>query len=135
MNYWLMKSEPHEYGWDDLVAEKEGIWDGVRNHQAANNLRAMEKGDRALFYHSGKGPEAVGIVEVSAAGLIDPTDETGKWPTVKVKPIEKLAAPVSLKAMKADPKLADLAIVRQSRLSVAPVREAEWKAILALAGE
>lgn len=131
--YWLMKSEPDVYGWDDLVAQGEGIWDGVRNHRARANLAAMEVGDRALFYHSNIGKEAVGIVEISESGLTDPTDPTGKWAAVKVRPIEKLASPVSLAAIKAEPALAGSEIVRQSRLSVAELSLAEWRAILRLA--
>ena len=84
--YWLMKSEPFKYSWDDLVAEKEGTWDGVRNHRAKNNLAAMKVGDQAFFYHSREGLEIVGICEVSVAGITDPTDETGKWAAVKVVP-------------------------------------------------
>src|SRR3990167_9556859 len=95
--YWLMKSEPDAYGWDDLVAEGEGTWDGVRNYRARNNLAAMEVGDLAFFYHSNIGKEIVGIVEISASGLPDPTDDTGKWAAVKVRPVEKLRRPVTLK--------------------------------------
>ncbi len=132
--YWLMKSEPDAYGWDDLVAEGEGTWDGVRNHRAKNNLMAMEVGDRALFYHSNIGKEIVGIVEISASGLTDPSDPTGKWASVKVKPIEKLPRPVTLKEIKAEPRLAETELVKLSRLSVAEVRPAEWKLILKMAG-
>lgn len=131
--YWLMKSEPEAYGWDDLVAEGEGTWDGVRNYRARNNLAAMKKGDKAFFYHSNVGKEIVGIVEVSAAGIADPTDATGKWAAVKVKPVEKLARPVTLKQIKAEPALADIELIRQSRLSVAEIRPAEWKRILLMA--
>ncbi|GGD89686.1 ubiquinol-cytochrome c reductase [Tsuneonella deserti] len=128
--YWLMKSEPDVYGWDDLVAEGEGIWDGVRNYRARNNLAAMKVGDRAFFYHSNIGKEVVGIVEISVAGLPDPTDDSGKWASVKVKPVEKLARPVTLARIKAEPALADSEIIRQSRLSVAELRPAEWQVIL-----
>lgn len=131
--YWLMKSEPDAYGWDDLVAEGEGIWDGVRNHRAKNNLAAMRKGDKAFFYHSNVGKEVVGIVEISAAGLADPTDPDGKWAAVKVKPVEKLPRAVTLKEMKAEPALADCELIRQSRLSVAEIQPAEWKKILQMA--
>ena len=130
--YWLLKSEPDAYGWDDLVAEGEGTWDGVRNHRAANNLRAMKRGDEAFFYHSNEGKEIVGIVKVSKAGLTDPTDPDGRWASVKVKPVRKLARPVTLKDMKADAALADCELVRQSRLSVAELRPSEWRHILAL---
>jgi len=131
-SYWLMKSEPDAYGWDDLVEEKEGTWDGVRNHRAANNLRAMEVGDEAFFYHSNKGLEIVGIVRISHAGLTDPTDPEGKWAAVKVKPVKKLDRPVTLKEIKADPALADMELVKLSRLSVAVVRPEEWDHIIAL---
>ena len=134
MNYWLMKSEPDAYGWDDLVAEGEGTWDGVRNHRAANNLRAMQPGDLAFFYHSNIGLEIVGIVEISVSGIPDPSDETGKWAAVKVKPVRKLAHSVTLKQIKADPKLADMELVRLSRLSVAAVTAEEWDYINAMAG-
>lgn len=134
-HYWLMKSEPDAYGWDDLVAEGEGTWDGVKNAQAANNLKAMQKGDQVFFYHSRTGLEVVGIMEVSEEHRPDVTTDPERWVVVKVKPVRKLARPVSLKAMKQNPKLEDLAILRQSRLSVAPVKEVEWKAILEMAGE
>ena len=131
--YWLLKSEPDAYGWDNLVAEGEGTWDGVRNHRAANNLRAMKKGDKAFFYHSNIGLEIVGIVTISQAGLTDPGDPEGKWAAVKVKPVEKLAHPVTLKAIKADPALADMELVRLSRLSVSELTRAEWDYVLGMA--
>ena len=133
-NYWLMKSEPDAYSWDDLVAEGEGTWDGVRNHRAANNLRAMQVGDQAFFYHSNVGLEIVGIVEISVAGLTDPSDPDGKWAAVKVKPVRKLARAVTLKEIKATPALAEMELVKLSRLSVAEVRPDEWQLILSLAG-
>ncbi|MEM6475603.1 MAG: EVE domain-containing protein [Pseudomonadota bacterium] len=132
-NYWLMKSEPFKYGWDDLVDEKEGLWDGVRNHTAKLNLRAMEVGDEAFFYHSREGLEIVGIVEVTVAGIGDPTDETGKWAAVKIKPKEKFAHPVSLKAIKGETRLADCELVRLSRLSVAKIKPEEWNLICEMA--
>lgn len=131
-NYWLMKSEPDVYGWDHLVAEGEGTWDGVRNHRAANNLRAMKVGDEAFFYHSNIGLEIVGIMKVSQAGLTDPNDPDGKWPAVKVKPVRKLKRAVSLKEIKADPALAEMELIKQSRLSVGIVRPEEWDYIVAL---
>jgi predicted RNA-binding protein with PUA-like domain len=130
--YWLMKSEPDAYGWNDLVKEGEGTWDGVRNHRAANNLRAMEVGDEAFFYHSNIGKEIVGIATISVAGLIDPSDPDGKWAAVKVKPVRKLKRPISLAQIKADPKLAEMEMIRLSRLSVAEVTGEEWDYILAL---
>jgi predicted RNA-binding protein with PUA-like domain len=133
--YWLMKSEPDVYSYDDLVAEGEGTWDGVRNHTAAINLRAMKVGDEAFFYHSNIGLEVVGIMTVSKEHFIDPTDEKARFVAVKVKPVRKIANPVTLKAIKANPKLADMQLIRQSRLSVAPVSPVEWKEILKMAGE
>ena len=132
-NYWLMKSEPFKYSWDDLVAEEEGVWDGVRNHLAKNNLAAMEVGDEAFFYHSREGLEIVGIAEISVAGICDPTDETGKWAAVKIKPKRKFERPVSLKQIKAEPKLADCELVRLSRLSVAKITAEEWQIICEMA--
>lgn len=128
--YWLMKSEPDAYSWDDLVAEGEGTWDGVRNHRAANNLRAMQVGDEAFFYHSNIGKEIVGIAVISQSGLADPTDPEGKWAAVRVKPVRKLARPVTLAQIKADPALAEMELIRLSRLSVAVVTPEEWEYIL-----
>ena len=133
MRYWLMKSEPDVYGWDDLVRDGEGVWDGVRNYRARNNLAAMQAGDQAFFYHSNIGKEIVGIVTISQGGLSDPTDSTGTWAAVKVKPERKLARPVTLAAIKAEPRLAQSEIVRQSRLSVCELTEAEWKVLLEMA--
>lgn len=131
--YWLMKSEPDAYGWDDLVAEGEGTWDGVRNYRARNNLAAMAVGDRAFFYHSNIGKEIVGIVEISEAGLADPTDESGKWAAVRVRPVEKLKRPVTLAEIKADPELQETELIRLSRLSVAEIQAEEWARIIDLA--
>ncbi|WP_295525744.1 EVE domain-containing protein [Novosphingobium sp. Chol11] len=131
---WLMKSEPDVYGWDDLVAEGEGTWDGVRNHLAARNLRTMQVGDLAFFYHSNIGKEIVGIAQISAGGLTDPTDPEGKWAAVKVKPLAKLAAPVTLATIKATEALAAMDLLRLSRLSVSAVRPDEWALILEMAG-
>ena len=133
--YWLMKSEPDVYGWDDLVAEKEGTWDGVRNPAAALNLKAMKKGDLAFFYHSNIGVEVVGIIRISLEAFIDPTDEKGRFVAVKVKPVRKLKNPVPLKTVKANPKLTEMDLVRLSRLSVGKVRPSEWAEILQMAGE
>lgn len=130
--YWLMKSEPDAYGWNDLVKEGEGTWDGVRNHRAANNLRAMAVGDEAFFYHSNIGKEIVGIATISQAGLTDPSDPDGKWAAVKVKPVRKLKRPITLAQIKADPTLAEMEMIRLSRLSVAEVSPQEWDYILAL---
>lgn len=133
--FWLMKSEPDVYSWDDLNAEGEGTWDGVRNHLAARNLRTMARGDLAFFYHSNIGLEIVGVVRISKPGLTDPTDETGKWAAVKVKPVKALKRAVTLKEIKATPALAEMDLLRQSRLSVSEVRPAEWDLILAMAGK
>ena len=129
--YWLIKSEPDAYSWGDLVKDGETLWDGIRNHRAANNLRTMAKGDLAFFYHSVTGKEIVGIAEVSEAGLSDPKDEA--WAAVKVKPVRKLERPVTLAEIKADPSLADVELVRLSRLSVAAIRPAEWDKICSMA--
>lgn len=134
MAYWLMKSEPFKYSWDDLVAEGEGTWDGVRNYLARNNLLAMQVGDEAFFYHSREGLEIVGICEITVAGIGDPTDETGKWAAVKVRAKQKFANPVTLAAIKAEPRLAEMQLIRLSRLSVSAVSPAEWAVIREMAG-
>lgn len=130
-HYWLIKSEPAAYSWDDLVKDGETLWDGVRNHRAANNLRTMRKGDLAFFYHSVTGKEIVGIAEVSEAGLPDPKD--GAWAAVKVKPVRPLERPVTLAEIKADARLGEIELVRLSRLSVAEIRPDEWERITSLA--
>ncbi len=129
MNYWLVKSEPNTWSWDDQLEAKgkRTHWDGVRNHQASNNMKAMKKGDRALFYHSGKDRQIVGIVEIVKEYYPDPTDEKGKFGMVDVKAVETLPEPVSLKDVKADERLKDIALVRQSRLSVMPIDKDSWK--------
>ncbi|MFC3101243.1 EVE domain-containing protein [Altererythrobacter lauratis] len=131
--YWLMKSEPEKYGWDALLRDGETVWDGVRNHRASNNMRAMQVGDQAFFYHSVTGKEIVGIVEISRTGLIDPTDPEGKWATVMVKPVRALERPVTLAEIKGDAALEGIELVRLSRLSVAEITPSEWEHILALA--
>lgn len=131
-SFWLMKSEPDAYSWDDLVAEGEGTWDGVRNYRARNNLAAMQVGDEAFFYHSNIGLEIVGIVTISVAGIGDPMDDTGRWASVKVKPVRKLKKPVTLKQIKADPKLAEIELIKLSRLSVAVITPEEWDYIISL---
>ena len=133
--YWLMKSEPDAYSWDDLVAEGEGTWDGVRNYRARNNLMAMQVGDEAFFYHSNVGLEIVGIARISKAGLSDPSDPDGKWAAVKVKPVRKLKNPVTLKQIKADPVLAEIELIKLSRLSVAVITPEEWDYIIALSNQ
>ncbi len=134
MAYWLVKSEPHKYSWDDMVRDGRTIWDGVRNHTAAINLRTMKLGDRAFFYHSNEGKEIVGIVEIVREHYLDPKDAAQRFPAVDVAPVDPLRTPVTLAAIKADPALADMELVRQSRLSVAPVRDQEWARILEMAG-
>jgi predicted RNA-binding protein with PUA-like domain len=131
--YWLIKSEPAAYSWDDLRKDGETLWDGVRNHRAAMNLRAMAKGERVFFYHSVTGKEIVGVAEISEPGLIDARDPEGKWAAVRIKPVEPLERPVTLAEIKADKALADIELVRQSRLSVAEIRPEEWQRILELA--
>jgi predicted RNA-binding protein with PUA-like domain len=132
MNYWLMKSEPDVFSYDDLVEKGKAEWDGVRNHAAQLNMKAMRKGDLSIFYHSNIGVEAVGIMEIVEEAAPDSTDETGKWIAVHVAPKEKLAKPVTLKAMKADPALADMVMLRQSRLSVSPLTEGQFRHIIAM---
>lgn len=132
--YWLMKSEPDVYPWSRLVADGRGHWDGVRNHQAARNLRSMQVGDRAFFYHSNIGKEIVGTMEVARTWYPDHTDPTGKWGMVDVVPLAAARTPLSLADIKADPALAGMALLRQSRLSVGPVTAAEWKHICARIG-
>ena len=132
MAYWLMKSEPHFYSWDDLVREGATDWDGVRNNAARLHLRAMQKGDEAFFYHSGEEKQVVGIMKITGPGK--PDGEDGAWVKVPVAPVRKLA-PVTLKAIKAEPALAKMELIRQSRLSVSPVRAEEWAKVLAMAGE
>jgi predicted RNA-binding protein with PUA-like domain len=131
--YWLMKSEPESYGWDRLVKDGGTVWDGVRNHRAKMNLQAMQVGDQAFFYHSVTGKEIVGIVEITRAGMNDPKDETGTWAAVEIKPVRTLDRAVTLAEIKAEPALKDIELVRQSRLSVAEIRSAEWDKILAMA--
>lgn len=132
---WLMKSEPDAYSWDDLVAEGEGTWDGVRNHRAANNMRAMQVGDQAFFYHSNIGKEIVGIITISQSGLIDPTDPEGRWACVKVKPVRRLRQSVTLAQIKAEPSLQEMELIRLGRLSVAELKPEEWAKVLEMAGE
>lgn len=133
MNYWLMKSEPDVFSYDDLVERGKAEWDGVRNHAAQLHMKAMRKGDLSIFYHSNIGVEAVGIMEIVEEAAPDSTDESGKWIAVHVAPKEKLPKPVTLKTMKADPALSGMVMIRQSRLSVSPLTEAEFRHIVALA--
>ena len=131
MAYWLIKSEPGVWSWDDQVARGAAgePWDGVRNHQANNNMKAMRLGERAFFYHSQAERAVVGIVEVSKEWHPDPADESGRFGMVRVRALEPLVTPVTLADAKADPRLAEMTLVKFSRLSVQPVGEAEWRAI------
>ncbi len=134
MAYWLLKSEPSCWSWDDQVREGVSEWDGVRNHQANNNMKSMKRGDRCFFYHSVNAKEIVGVVEVVKEHYPDPTDASGRFGMVDVKAVVPTAQPVSLKQIKQDPLLQDMQLVRQSRLSVSPVTAAEWRRICTLAG-
>jgi predicted RNA-binding protein with PUA-like domain len=131
MAYWLMKSEPGSYSWDDLVRDGAAEWDGVRNPAARLHLKAMKPGDEALFYHSGADKAAVGVMRIASDARPDPKDSN--WVSVAVEPVRALAAPVTLKSMKAEPRLAKLEMLRQSRLSVSPIRQEEWAAIVEMA--
>jgi predicted RNA-binding protein with PUA-like domain len=132
MAYWLLKSEPGTWSWDDQTAAGTAEWDGVRNHQAKNNLLAMQPGDRAFFYHSVKGTAIVGIVEVVSEPHPDSTDPEGRWTAVDVRPVRPFTRPVTIAEIKASPRLETMALVKQSRLSVQPVREEEWRTICAM---
>ena len=129
MAYWLLKSEPGSWSWDDQVAVGIEQWDGIRNHQAKNNLKAMAVGDLAFFYHSVTGTEVVGIVEIVAEAHPDTTDDTGKWVAVDVRAVRPFNQPVPLAAIKADPRLADMVLVKTSRLSVQPVTPDQWAVV------
>lgn len=128
MNYWLVRQEPEAYSFDDLQKDGQTDWTGVRNFQARNNLRAMKTGDKVLFYHSGGEKAVAGLAEVSRDEFPDPTDE--KWVAVEIKPIEKVAKPVTLGDIKAHPELANIALIKQSRLSVVPLTKDEFETIV-----
>ncbi len=132
MNYWLVKSEPDAFSWDQQVANGVEPWTGVRSYQARNNLRAMRKGDLAFFYHSNEGKEIVGIVEVVREAYPDPSAESGDWACVDMRAVRPFVRPVTLAEMKADPALADLSLLRLSRLSVVPVSAEQWRYICKL---
>ena len=133
MAYWLMKSEPGTYGWADLVRDGGTDWDGVRNNAARLHLRAMQAGDEAFFYHSGGERAVVGVMTITGPGK--PDGEDGAWVKVPVKPLRALARPVTLAEIKAEPRLAKMELIRQSRLSVSPVRDGEWAVVLELANQ
>ena len=135
MAYWLLKSEPFKFSWDEQVEKGEGRWEKrVRNYQARNNIRAMKPGDHAFFYHSNEGREIVGIVEITSESYPDPDDEMGKFDTIDVKPVKPLGNPVTLKEMKAIPDLADMRLIKQVRLSVCPITDAEWDIVCQMGG-
>ena len=133
MNYWLVKSEPFKYSWDTFVSLGRDHWDGVRNFQARNNLMAMKEEDLVLFYHSNEGKEVVGIAKVVREHYPDPTIQEGNWVVVDLVPVEKLPKTVSLATIKKDPRLQDIALIKQSRLSVMPIKKEEFDIILSIA--
>lgn len=135
MAYWLIKSEPFKYSWEQLVKDKKTVWDGVRNYAARLNLRAMKKGDLAFFYHSNEGVEIVGIAKIVKEAFQDPTTDDDRWVAVEVAPHKKLKNPVTLAQIKAEPKLADMDLVRLGRLSTQSVKPEEWDLVLKMAGE
>lgn len=135
MAYWLVKSEPSVYSWDDLVKDGQTCWSGVRNYAARLHLRAMQKGDQVFFYHSNEGVEITGIAKLSKAAYQDPTTTDDRWVAVDIVPVRKLKKPVPLDIIKKEDKLSSMALVRISRLSVQPVTDEEWKHVLSLAGE
>jgi predicted RNA-binding protein with PUA-like domain len=133
MAHWLMKSEPDAFSWDDLVRQKRSPWDGVRNYQAANNMKAMKLGERAFFYHSVEEKRIVGILEIVGLYRPDSSDASGRFGMVDVAPVKPVKRPVTLAEIKAEPRLKNLLLVRQSRLSVVPIGDAEWKLISKMA--
>jgi predicted RNA-binding protein with PUA-like domain len=135
MAYWLVKSEPDSYSWDNLVKDKQTCWSGVRNYAARLHLRSMKKGDEVFFYHSNEGTHIVGIAKVVKEFYQDPTTTDDRWVAVDLKPEKKLKNPVTLETIKKDKRLASMALVRIGRLSVQPVSDAEWKLVMELAGE
>jgi len=135
MAYWLVKSEPFKYSWEQFEKDKQTFWDGVRNYAARNNLRAMKKGDEVFFYHSNEGLEIVGIAKVAKEAYQDPTTTEEAWVAVDFKPYKKLKKPVSLDTIKKDKRLSNMALVKLGRLSVQPVTDAEYKVVMELAGE
>lgn len=134
MAYWLVKSEPSKYSWEQFEKDKLTFWDGVRNYAARNNLKAMKKGDEVLFYHSNEGLEIVGIAKVAKEAYQDPTTDEDAWVVVDLKPYKRIKKPVGLAQIKTDKRLANMALVRLGRLSVQPVTDEEWKIIMELGG-
>ncbi len=135
MAYWLVKSEPSAYSWEQLDKDKQTRWDGVRNYAARNHLKSMKKGDEVLYYHSNEGLEIVGIAKVAKESYPDPTADDDTWVVVDLKPYKKLKKPVPLDIIKKDKRLSNMALVRIGRLSVQPVTDKEWEVIMELAGE
>lgn len=135
MAYWLVKSEPFKYSWEQFEKDKQTYWDGVRNYAARNFMKEMKKGDQVFYYHSNEGLEIVGIAKVVKEFYQDPTTDEDAWVVVDLAPYKKLKKPVSLAQIKADKRLANMALVRLGRLSVGPVTPEEWKAVMELAGE
>ena len=135
MAYWLVKSEPDVYSWEQLVKDKQTGWEGVRNYAARNHLRSMKKGDEVFFYHSNEGLAIVGIAKVAKESFQDPTTTDPNWLSVELKPYKKLKHPVALSQMKTNKRLANMALIRIGRLSVSPVTEEEWNAILKMSEE
>ena len=135
MAYWLLKSEPFKYSWDQLIKDKKTQWDGVRNYLARNNLKAMKKGDKIFFYHSNEGLEIVGIAKVVREFYQDPTTPEPAWVVVDIAPVKKLKNSVTLVQVKAEKELTEMSLIKSMRLSVQPVREEEWNKILIMAGE
>ena len=134
MAHWLFKSEPHAFSWDDLVKKRTTAWDGVRNHQAANNMKAMKLGERGFFYHSVEEKRIVGVLEISGLYRPDPSDASGRFGMVEVRAVMPVKRPVTLAEIKRDPRFADFLLVRHSRLSVVPVGETEWRLLCTMAG-
>ena len=131
MNYWLVKSDPYKYSWEQLLKDRRTFWDGVRNYQARNNLQAMKNGDAVLFYHSNEGLAVVGVAHVIKEAYQDPTTDDTRWVAVDIKPVETLKTPIFLDAMKQDKRLQNIALIKQGRLSVMPLTKEEFEVIVA----
>jgi len=132
MNFWLVKQEPSKYSWEEFLKDKKTYWDGVRNYQARNNLKAMKKGDQVLFYHSVVGKQVMGVAQVTRESYPDPTTDDDAWVVVDLKPVKSLKIPVTLEQVKSHPKLKEISLIKQSRLSVMPLTQSEFKIILDL---
>lgn len=132
MNYWLVKQEPSKYSWEEFLKDKKTYWDGVRNYQARNNLKEMEKGDQVLFYHSVVGKEIMGVAQITKESYQDPTTDDDRWVVVDLKPVKSFKTPVTLETIKNHPDLKNMALVKQSRLSVTPLTKQEFNLLLKL---